>query len=98
MPPAPVNDSVAFGTDSQTLSWSDPPGDYNVYRGLRTTPWTYDQTCLQSHVASGSVSDSATPAPGGVFFYLITRITACGESTPGNDSGGSPRPNPAPCP
>jgi hypothetical protein len=98
VPPAPVNDSVAFGTDSQTLSWSDPPGDYNVYRGLRTTPWTYDQTCLQSHVASGSVSDPAAPAPGDIFFYLITRITACGESTPGNDSGGSPRPNPAPCP
>ncbi|HYV18874.1 MAG TPA: hypothetical protein VFC25_07580 [Verrucomicrobiae bacterium] len=95
---APINDSVAFGADSTTLSWSDSPGNYNVYRGLRTSPWTYDQTCLQSHVAASSVSDAATPSPGGVFFYLITRITACGESTPGNDSSGSPRPNPAPCP
>jgi hypothetical protein len=96
---APINDSVAFQADGTTLSWSDPPGDYNVYRGLRTNPWTYDQVCLQSHVASGSINDATTPAaPGEIFFYLITRVTACGESTPGNDSGGNPRPNPAPCP
>ncbi|HET8948110.1 MAG TPA: hypothetical protein VFQ07_14125 [Candidatus Polarisedimenticolia bacterium] len=98
VPPAPLGDSVAFGADSTTLGWSDPPGNYNVYRGLRSTPWTYDQVCLQSHVAGSSISDPATPAQGNIFFYLVTRITACGESTPGNDSGGSPRPNPSPCP
>jgi hypothetical protein len=98
VPTAPIGDSVAFGTDNATISWSDPPGNYNVYRGLQTAPWTYDQVCLQSHVAGSSVSDAVTPAPGGVFFYLVTRITACGESTPGTDSAGATRPNPAPCP
>ncbi|HZN04486.1 MAG TPA: hypothetical protein VFD06_12965 [Candidatus Polarisedimenticolia bacterium] len=96
--PPEINDSVAFGADGETLSWDDPPGAYNVYRGLRTSPWTYDQTCLQPHVAGSSVSDAAEPAPGQIFFYLVTRLDACGESTPGQDSSGTPRPNPAPCP
>ena len=96
--PPELNDSVAFGSDGTTLSWDDPPGAYNVYRGLRTNPWTYDQVCLQPHVAGSSVSDVTEPGPGEIFFYLVTRLDACGESTPGKDSSGATRPNPAPCP
>ena len=96
--PPPINDSVVFGADNATLSWDDAPGGYNVYRGLRTNPWTYDQTCLQAHVAGSSVSDEDAPLPGQIFFYLVTRLDACGESTPGQDSSGATRPNPAPCP
>jgi hypothetical protein len=33
-----------------------------------------------------------------MFFYLVTRHGACGESIPGMDSNGNPNPNPLPCP
>ena len=97
VPPA-INDSVVFGTDGVTLSWDDPPGAYNVYRGVRTSPWTYDQTCLQSHIAGSSFPDLQDPLLGEIRFYFVTRVDACGESTPGKDSAGATRPNPAPCP
>jgi len=33
-----------------------------------------------------------------MYFYLVTRVDACGESIAGQDSGGEPDPNPSPCP
>ncbi len=99
-PPA-INDSVqSMGTSPTMISWTDPPGVYNVYRGLTSAgvPWAYNQTCFDSHTPASSTSDSATPALGTAFFYLVTRLDQCAESTPGDDSSGSPRPNPGPCP
>jgi hypothetical protein len=83
-----------------TISWNDPPGSYNVYRGSVTegAPWNYNQTCLSTGVAGNSTSDSATPAPNSLFYYLVSRATACGESSLGSDSEGAPRPNASTCP
>jgi len=101
LPPA-VNASVRFAKDGSgaTISWTDPSGPYNVYRGTRSggSPWAYNQTCHDSHVAASSGTDSQNPAAGTMFFYLVTRVGACGESIPGRDSGGQPIPNPSPCP
>ena len=100
--PAEINNSVALTDDGSgtTISWNDPPGPYNVYRGTRSGsgPWAYNQTCHDSHIAAASVVDSASPSLGTMFYYLITRLDACGESSPGTDSAGQPIPNPAPCP
>src|SRR4029077_20888610 len=45
--PAELNQSLALsdGGGATTISWSDPPGDYSVYRGTRTegSPWSYNQ-------------------------------------------------------
>jgi hypothetical protein len=49
-------------------------------------------------IAESSATDSGNPSIGTVFFYLVTRVDACGESIPGQDSGGQASPNPSPCP
>ena len=98
--PAAVNDSVLFDVAGTTLSWTDPPGDYNAYRGTRSAgaPWAYNQVCFDQQIAASSTTDTDIPGVGDLFFYLITRLDACGESAPGQDSGGQDIPNPSPCP
>jgi hypothetical protein len=92
--------SLAGDGSGTTIRWTDPPGPYNVYRGMRSGgfPWAYNQTCHDSHVAVSSATDSENPPIGSMFFYLVTRVDACGESIPGQDSGGQPNPNSSPCP
>ena len=101
LPPA-VNDSVRLAGDRSgaTIGWTDAPGPYNVYRGTRSggSPWAYNQTCHDPRIAASSATDSLNPSIGAVFFYLVTRVDACGESIPGQDSGGLPNPNPSRCP
>jgi hypothetical protein len=99
LPPA-VNDTLAFDAAGTTLSWNDPPGNWNVYRGSGTngTPWAFNQVCFDPHKATSSSTDASSPPLNTFFFYLVTRVNACGESSPGTDSAGNPRPNPAPCP
>jgi len=100
--PPPVNGSVRLAGDGSgtTISWTDAPGPYSVYRGTKTggSAWAWNQTCHDAHLAASSTTDSDNPAIGSMFFYLVTRVGACGESIPGQDSGGQPNPNPAPCP
>jgi hypothetical protein len=80
-----------------TIGWTEPAGTFNLYRGSRPSlAWSYDQTCFAPGVA-GPVNDGQAPAAGTVFTYLLTRVTACGESIPGRDSVGAPIPNAAPC-
>jgi hypothetical protein len=101
LPPV-VNGSVrlAKGGPGTTISWTDPPGPYGVYRGTRSggSPWAYNQTCHDSHIAASSATDSEYPSIDTMFFYLVTRVDACGESIPGQGSSGQPNPNPSPCP
>jgi hypothetical protein len=97
--PAPINNSLTFDPNGPTLFWNDPPGTYNVYRGSRSDgTFAYNQTCFDAHATASSTADPAAPPLGSVFFYLVSRDSACGESGLGNDSAGNPRPNPTPCP
>ncbi|HUD71016.1 MAG TPA: hypothetical protein VMQ62_03550, partial [Dongiaceae bacterium] len=98
--PATINDSLLFDADASTLHWADPPGTYNVYRGTFTggAAWAYNQACFDPHTASSGTTDPAVPAVGSMFFYLVSRDSACGESGLGSSSSGTPRPNPTPCP
>jgi hypothetical protein len=96
-----VNYSVRLaGTATTTISWTDPPGLYSVYRGTRSdgSPWSYNHTCHDAHIAESSATESTSPAVRTMYFYLVTRHVTCGESIPGRDSDGVARPNPAPCP
>jgi hypothetical protein len=101
LPPA-VSGSVTLvgGGSGTTISWTGLPGPYSVYRGTKSggSPWAYNQTCHDSHIAASSATDSQNPPIGTMFFYLVTRVDGCGESIPGQDSGGHPNPNPSPCP
>jgi hypothetical protein len=99
LPPAIGSINLVGGGSGTTISWTDQPGPYSVYRGTRSGgSWAYNQTCHDSHIAASSATDSQDPAVGTMFFYLVTRVGACGESIPGLDSGGQPIPNPSPCP
>src|SRR5206468_9290846 len=83
--PTEVNDSVRV-TDSagtSAISWNDaPPGQFNVYRGLRASgaSWAYNQSCLVGPTSETRVEDAAQPPLGTTFFYLVTRVASCGES------------------
>ncbi|HYV20572.1 MAG TPA: protease pro-enzyme activation domain-containing protein [Verrucomicrobiae bacterium] len=100
VPTPPVNDSVNWDATSTVLSWTDPPGVYSVYRGTRIdgVAWMYNHVCFDSHTAASSTTDASDPGVGTMFYYLVTRHGACGESIPGLDSDGNPNPNPLPCP
>jgi hypothetical protein len=100
--PAEVDDSVRVsGTGAVAeVSWSDPPGPFNVYRGSRTAPepFSYDHACVASQT-DGPYDDAAVPAGSEMFYYLVSRENACGqESSLGHDGSGAPVPNPTPCP
>src|SRR5204862_117321 len=97
-----INNSVHVvqGVGVTTISWSDPPGAYNVYRGSRRTgiPWAYNQACLDGPTQASSTMDGVVPQPGVTFFYLVSRRTQCGESVVGrNYPGNVADPNPHPC-
>jgi hypothetical protein len=91
---------LAGGESGTTISWTDLPGPYNVYRGMRSggSPWAYNQTCHDPHITASSAADSENPPVGSMFFYLVTRVDACGESISGRDSVGQPIPNSSHCP
>ena len=85
------------GTTS--ITWTDAPGPFNVYRGSLASgaTWAYNQACLAASLL-GPASDGQIPLEGDLFFYLVSRKDACGESIAGRNSLGAPDPNPAPCP
>jgi hypothetical protein len=99
--PAEIDGSVVLAkapTDT-TISWTDAPGPYAVYRGSNGSGvWTYSHACLAPGLAATSIVDSAVPAPGIFFYYLVTRFNECRESVPGEDGQMNPIPNATPCP
>ncbi|MBZ5640692.1 MAG: hypothetical protein LAO51_18290 [Acidobacteriia bacterium] len=99
MPPD-IGSSVRLdGGTATAISWSDPPGPYNVYRGLMAGAWTYNHTCLDADIL-GPTTDSGVPDVGRMYYYLVSRRDdACHlESILGRDSSGMPDPSPSPCP
>jgi hypothetical protein len=85
-------------TDS-TITWDDPPGAYNVYRGAKESgPWSYNQTCLNSGLSETSTTDTEIPAPDQLFYYFVSRVDSCNESSLGTDSAGMERPTISQCP
>jgi hypothetical protein len=100
VPTPPVNDSVVFEISGTKLTWNDPAPKYSVYRGKRFdgVAFSYDHVCFDPRTTVPSAIDTNTPALGSVFYYLVTRYDACGESIPGSDSDGHPIPNALPCP
>jgi hypothetical protein len=91
---------LTWAANKQTLSWGplNAASVFNVYRGTVQSSWAYNHTCLSGPIGATSFSDAATPSPSFFFYYLVSGRNGCGESTLGNDSFGTPRPVPSPCP
>jgi subtilisin family serine protease len=97
---ASVVTDLAAATGSQFTGTDSPLMDaYNVYRGtipgLSATDYG---TCFLAGLPSPSFSDSAAPAAGQAFFYLVAGERGGVEGFLGTDSDGRIRPNTAPCP
>jgi hypothetical protein len=101
--PAPdlINNSVRVNKTptNATISWTDAPGNYNAYRGSKSAGavFAYNHTCLSANVGANSADDTGTPLQGQLFFYLVSRVSACGESSLGTNSSGATRPNVSAC-
>jgi hypothetical protein len=91
---------LAKSPSDTTISWTDAPGPYGVYRGSNSSSasWSYNHFCIAPGVTGTSVVDSAAPSSGTFFYYLITRFNECRESVPGRDGSSVPIPNATPCP
>ena len=65
---------------------------YNVYRGTFQTGGAIGVTaaCLLPEVPRWGLNDTAAPALGSAFYYLITGVNRCGEGGPGLASSGQP--------
>jgi len=99
----PVGATVTVGeaAGTATISWNETQaGPFNVYRGSITggSAFSYNQSCFENEVPGPSVTDSSTPAPGQLWYYLISRLqTPCSESNLGQDGSGADRPNAHAC-
>ena len=100
-PPAPIDDSVRVNKTptNATITWNDPPGLYNVYRGQKAAAATfaYNHTCQSTAVIGNSTQDTGVPLPGQLFYYLVSRTDTCNESSLGTNSAAVLRPNTSPC-
>jgi hypothetical protein len=98
--PVVINNSVRVDKTptNSTISWTDPPGSYDVYRGSRGTgAFTYNHTCLSTSLTGPSSQDTDIPLPNQLFYYLVARVDTCSESSLGQNSAGVERPNTHAC-
>jgi hypothetical protein len=87
-------------TSKTQFGWNPEPsvGAYNTYRGDLGVFTGYG-LCLHTGLTATSDTDAQTPAAGAGYFYLVTAENRINEEgIKGFNSGGTPDPNPAPCP
>ncbi len=98
-PPGEPQDLGWSAGSKTTLTWS--PGEHsdatNLYRGDLGSSFEPRWSCLAAHLPGTSYDDPELPGAGAGFHYLATGENACGESSAGTGSDGSPR-QPASCP
>ena len=92
---------LTFQGDGRTLTWSAPaaPGGVSlVYDTMKSSsPSSYDASafasCLERNGGDLTSSDTATPAAGKAFYYLVRPENACpyGMAPLGTDSAGKSR-------
>ena len=98
--PDAIDDSLMLAKpeSTPTLFWTDAPGPYGVYSGLKAPgPWSYNHSCV-GVVNGTSIFAFGAPTPGSFVYYLVSRYNECRESALGTDSQSHPIPNTAPCP
>ena len=99
--PAPVDDSVRIAKTATeaVISWTDAQGPFNVYRGINgeAASWTYNHACFVTQFPGAVALDDEIPAENQLFYYLISRVDSCRESSLALDSSGQELPNVTPC-
>jgi len=74
---------------------------FNVYRGtIGTSGFVWNHTCIESGSTDRASQDTATPAPGTAFYYMVSGRNSCGEGCLGSTAppGTCEVGNPSPCP
>jgi PKD repeat protein len=89
---------VRFAADAQgtSLFWSPPassgPLTYDVIRSGSPANFTSGALCLESNQGLDTVAlDTAVPAPGQRFSYLVRAGNTCGKGAVGTGAGGAQR-------
>jgi hypothetical protein len=99
-PPGEVLDLLFL--DKTTLTWhpESSVGTYRLYRGLLSDlPSNYGTCHTPGGLVTEQSTDTATPAAGQCFIYLVSaRNRIEEEGTLGSSSSGTPIPNSTPCP
>ena len=90
---SPVGASVRLqGNSATAITWAQGAQGHvsSVYRGHRDPgqPWSYNETCFVAATPATAAVDSSIPAPGQLFYYLVSGLNSCGESSNGADSQG----------
>lgn len=93
-PPLAVERLVLDG-DYVTLRWAATSGvlSYDLARGTLTAGWSYSHGCAQSGLVTTTTTDSAVPAIGTGFYYLVRAVDGCGTGSYGANTAGEGRPN-----
>ncbi len=92
-----VTDLVCIVPPVDTLFWQEPAqigGTGVVYDTLRSTvstDFTTPATCVETDELNRVTSDSTTPAPGGILYYLVRIENECPLGNMAADSEGDPR-------
>ena len=98
--------NLLLSPDRTTLTWTSAAPTagsgtvHDVPRGLLSqlpVGGKPGEACLASGIAAATASDTATPAPGQGFWYLVRGRNACAAGTYGTTTAGTPR-NVTACP
>jgi len=95
-PPAPAGLTAVPGNNQVALSWTASTGaaTYNVKRSLVTGgPYT----TVQEGVTGTTWTDTLV-SNGTTYYYIVTAVSANGESAPSSEVSGIPNPPPPPAP
>jgi hypothetical protein len=90
-------EEMSFSEDKATLTWASaaPSAGYltvhDVARGGLDAFPVGASICLAAGVSGSSASDSALPAPGAGYWYLVRGRNSLGSGTYGRQSNGTPR-------
>jgi len=98
--PHPVGFGLTFLSDGKLVWPSSPDAQaWNVYRGEPAPGATeaFGPACLAPRRSSPDLIDPEAPAPGRLFYYIVTAVNCFGESPAGLDSDSTPRPLPDAC-
>ncbi len=91
-PPAPIGNTLRIASGPTSLNWERSAQGHtsNVYRGVRPAgqPFTYNEVCFDAENPGLQSADTANPAAGAFYFYLISAKNICGESAAGLDGDG----------
>lgn len=98
-PPGEVQSLLFTGKTAMVWSPERSVGAYEVYRDtVASLPASFG-TCFVSGASSEAAVDAGSPSSGQGWFYLVTARNGLGEEgTKGARTGGTERPNAAPCP